>query len=302
MKISIIAFTENGGCLAVKLKKALKHDCKGYIFSKFRQDDLEPFDKLSEITEELFKTNGALIFIGACGIAVRAVAPYIKDKSKDPAVVVVDEKGNFAIPVLSGHIGGANELAAEIAETIGAAPIITTATDINDKFSVDTFAVKNNLYITDMQIAKLISSEILRGHKIGLYSDFAYKNPFEELTNDAEIGICISHDERKKPFKTTLNLIPKNIVIGIGCKRGTQNIKEAVEEVLSEYGISKNAVCMIASIDVKKDEAAINSLAKEWNIPFKTYTADELSNQNGDFSVSEFVKKPLGLIMSVKEA
>ena len=113
MKIASIAFTENGA----KIVKMLVHemDVKGYVFEKYKTDGLETFNNVSSLVRDIFKKYNAIVFVGACGIAVRSIAPYVKDKAKDPAVVVVDEKGNFAIPILSGHIGGANDLAEKIA-------------------------------------------------------------------------------------------------------------------------------------------------------------------------------------------
>ena len=140
-------------------------DVKGYVFEKYKTDGLETFNNVSSLVRDIFKKYNAIVFVGACGIAVRSIAPYVKDKAKDPAVVVVDEKGNFAIPILSGHIGGANDLAEKIAALTSGVAVITTATDINKKFSVDTFTVRNNLHIGDTKLIKEISSRILNDKK-----------------------------------------------------------------------------------------------------------------------------------------
>ncbi len=293
MKITAIAFTENGAKVVKQLTEII--DAKGYLFSKYAENGLEPFDNLAELVDEKFCKSDALVFVGACGIAVRAVAPHIKDKATDPAVIVIDERAEHVIPVLSGHIGGANELAKKIAKITGASPVITTATDINDKFAVDVFAVKNKLHIADMEAAKLVSAELLRGRKIGLYSDFAAKNTPDIFSKDAEVGICISHDGEKKPFNKTLNLIPKNVVLGVGCKKGKADIISFADELLTGCKISREAVCAVASIDLKKDEGAIISLCEWLDVPFLTYTASYLAELDGDFSASEFVKKTVGV-------
>ncbi len=293
MKTVITAFTQNGAHLAKKLADALGAD--GYAFEKYVADGLKPFKSLAELLDKKFEKSDALVFVGACGIAVRVIAPHIRSKTTDPAVVVVDEKAKFAIPILSGHIGGANELAKKIAELTGAQAVITTATDINGKFAVDVFAVKNKLHIADMEAAKLVSAELLQGHKIGLYSDFAAKNTPDIFSKDAEVGICISHDGKKKPFNKTLNLIPKNVVLGVGCKKGKADIISFADELLTRCKISREAVCAVASIDLKKDEGAIISLCEWLNVPFMTYTAGELAELDGDFSASEFVKKTVGV-------
>ena len=128
--------------------------------------------KLSEWVFYAIQDADAFLFVGAAGIAVRAIAPYIVHKTTDPALVVVDEKGQFVIPLLSGHIGGANELAVQIAEDLGAQPVLTTATDVRGLFAVDVFATKNNLWISDMKEAKEISAALMRGECVGFYSDF----------------------------------------------------------------------------------------------------------------------------------
>lgn len=173
MKFASIAFTENGAKIVKMLVREM--DVKGYVFEKYKTDGLETFNNVSSLVRDIFKKYNAIVFVGACGIAVRSIAPYVKDKAKDPAVVVVDEKGNFAIPILSGHIGGANDLAEKIASLTSGVAVITTATDINKKFSVDTFAVRNNLHIGDTKLIKEISSQILNDKKVGLYTDYRIK-------------------------------------------------------------------------------------------------------------------------------
>ena len=120
----------------------------------------------------MFQSMDALLFIGACGIAVRSIAPYLQGKDKDPAVVVLDERGIFAISLLSGHLGGANELTAVLANLTGAIPVITTATDINGRFAVDVFAKKQNLWISDLKAAKAVSAAVLDEEPVGFFSEF----------------------------------------------------------------------------------------------------------------------------------
>ena len=165
MKIAMISFTGNGR----RLERSLAHELEkeGHqVLQAVKCKELES-DKdavkcsAREWTGEQFRTRDVLIFIGAVQIAVRLIAPFIGSKTTDPAVLVLDEKGQYCIPILSGHIGGANELAERIAEMAGALPVITTATDIRGKWAIDVFARKNHLYIEDMQKAKQISAKIL---------------------------------------------------------------------------------------------------------------------------------------------
>lgn len=290
MKIAAIAFTENGGKIVKMLSE--KMCAKGY--TKYQIEGLENFDNLSLLMSDIWGKFNAFVFVGACGIAVRAVAPYIKDKSKDPAVVVVDEKGDFAIPVLSGHIGGANDLAKRIAKLTNGTAIITTATDINDKFSVDTFAVKNNLYIGDTKLIKEISSRILRNEKVGLYFDYELKNIPDCFTDTAQVGICIS-DEDKRPFRYTLNLKPKNVVLGIGCKKGCGNVEESILAFLRDNSVSVHSLFAVATVDIKKNEQGIVDFCGKYDLPLLTFSAELLNEVDGDFTSSEFVKKTVGV-------
>ena len=132
-----------------------------------------PEGGLSEWTKGGFSADDALIFVGACGIAVRSIAPYVRDKFQDPAVVCVDEAGQFVIPLLSGHVGGANRLAEMVASGIGAVPVVTTATDVEKKFAVDVFAKDHGFVITDRKLAKEISADILAGEPVGVFSQIS---------------------------------------------------------------------------------------------------------------------------------
>ncbi|MCD8181250.1 MAG: cobalt-precorrin 5A hydrolase [Firmicutes bacterium] len=290
MKTAVIAFTQKGAETAKMLAEKIGAD--GY--TKYAARGMKQFDAVSEIIGDIFKNYNALIFVGACGIAVRAIAPYIKDKSKDPAVVVADERGGFAIPILSGHIGGANDLAKKIAALTNGTAVITTATDINNKFSVDTFAVKNNLHIGDTKLIKEISSRVLRGEKIGLYTDYELKNVPDCFNNGAKAGICIS-DSDKKPFDITLNLKPKNIILGIGCKKNCENVEKSVLEFLKTNRVSLFSLFAVATIDIKKDEPGILNFCGKYDLPLLTFTARELANVEGNFTSSDFVKKTVGV-------
>ena len=278
MKIASIAFTENGA----KIVKMLVHEMgvKGYVFEKYNTDGLETFNNVSSLVRDIFKKYNAIVFVGACGIAVRSIAPYVKDKAKDPAVVVVDEKGNFAIPILSGHIGGANDLAEKIAALTSGVAVINTATDINKKFSVDTFAVRNNLHIGDTKLIKEISSRILNDKKVGLYTDYELKNVPDCFEESNEVGICISDDD-KKPFRTTLNLMPKNVVLGIGCRKGCETVEESILAFLKVNGVSVYSLFAVATVDIKKNEKGIVEFCEKFDIPLLTFSAETLAVVEG---------------------
>jgi cobalt-precorrin 5A hydrolase len=186
---------------------------------------------------------------------------------------------------------------------LNATPVITTATDVNHKFAVDVFASKQNLYITDMGSAKEVSASILEGQQIGLVCGLPIKGSIpDELillkeNIQADLGICISCDEKDKPFKVTLNLIPRMITIGVGCKKNidVNAFEEYVLEMIRANGISFHSIKNIASIDLKANEACITNFATKYNIPFVTFSAEKLNEVSGDFEESEFVKSITGV-------
>ncbi|ADC46740.1 cobalamin biosynthesis protein CbiG [Methanobrevibacter ruminantium M1] len=293
MKISIIGFTDNGMEIAYKLSNSLSED-NNISFTRCGKGELSIW------TEEHFSDSDALIFIGAIGIALRAIAPYIKTKTKDPAVVVVDELGQFSIPILSGHIGGANELALQIADILNAIPVITTATDINNLFAIDTWAKSQGLKILNPECIKLVSSKLLKGETIHIKSDYPIQGnlPKKVQINDLEdsnsdYDVIISHNDYSyMENKDILLLIPSIITIGIGCRKDISfdNIERSVLNILDKENYHILSLNAIASIDKKANEKGILEFARKYNLPFNTYSAEELNSLEGDFTKSEFVK------------
>lgn len=295
MKVSIIAFTDNGMEIAYKLSNSL---------SEINDVDFTRCGKgaLSTWTEEHFSTNDALIFVGAIGIALRAIAPYIKTKTKDPAVVVVDELGQFSIPILSGHIGGANELALQISKILNAIPVITTATDINNVFAIDTWAKGQGLKISNPECIKLVSSKLLKGESVHIKSDYPIQgnlpnNVFfndldgsDEKNNDYDA--IISHYDFSEYENDTLLLVPQIITLGIGCRKDIsfEAIENSILNILKSENYHILALKAMASIDKKVNEKGILKFAEKYDLPFNTYGADELNSLEGDFTKSDFVK------------
>lgn len=301
MKIQLVSFTKQGGKLCALLQEELNrqgHCSVGYC--KYDIEGIKLLDcHIKDFTENAFNTCEAIVFIGASGIAVRAIAPFVRSKATDPAVLVIDDAAKYVIPVLSGHIGGANALAQTIASILSAQAVITTATDCNIKFAVDTWAVNNGCHIANIDSVKKISAAILNGESVGLHSDFPVEGDLPEgliCSNSTRVGICISL-ENKECFEHTLQLIPKQYVLGIGCRKNItyENLLRFVNSVLLEYGISREEVELIASIDLKAEEVALLSLCREWRVPFRTYSAQELSLVPGDFAQSTFVKTTTGV-------
>ncbi|MBR0149685.1 MAG: cobalamin biosynthesis protein [Lachnospiraceae bacterium] len=193
MNISIISFTGRGLLLSQKIKSIRESSENVRLYSAWREFDPAGFEDVTKVGDlgsfarDNFEQKNVLIFIGACGIAVRTIAPFVRDKMSDPAVIVIDEAGQYVIPVLSGHVGGANDLALNLSERLGAQCVITTATDINGKFSVDSFAVKNNMSIANKGQIAAVSSRLLSGQKVKMCVNREDLPEGFELPSDVEI-------------------------------------------------------------------------------------------------------------------
>lgn len=302
MRIDVVAFSTNGCRTALRIADVLK-DEEVRLYSKTSSDTLglEPVDgSMRAWTGRAFEECDAIVFVGAVGIAVRYIAPYVRSKDSDPAVVCMDELGRWAIALLSGHIGGCNALTERIAEGMGAEPIVTTATDLNGRFSVDTFATVNGLRIMSLKKAKDVSARVLDGRFVGFSSEVPVDGGLPAGITPAEsgeFGVRISADPRSSPFDVTLNLVPMDVVLGIGCRRDTDpgKLERFIGRILDSLGIATERVGCVASIDLKKDERAILDLAKGLRVPATFYSSDELLSVDGEFSSSNFVTSVTGV-------
>ncbi|MBQ1375701.1 MAG: cobalamin biosynthesis protein [Clostridia bacterium] len=301
MKIALISYSKKGRALSERLEAGLS-DCETlkYVPKRLSDGGFLPIDDTSSaLYKRLFFDMDALIFIGSCGIAVRCIAPYVSDKRTDPAVIVADELGRFVIPILSGHIGGANALSERIAEIIRAVPVITTATDINGRFSPDEWAMKNGFIIDDISLSKTVSAAVLEGD-VPVACDFPVKGAYPAGICEGRsggTGILISYKTGEKPFSKTLRLIPRVLHVGVGCKKGTsaEAIEAAVESVFKAHAIDMRAIKQFSTIDIKGNEAGLLEYCRKAGKPLVTYTAGELSSLSGEFSSSDFVKSVTGV-------
>ena len=298
MNISFFSVTEKGRKLSQDIESMLsEHTVTRYTFSKHSDEGSEVFSDIKATIGNVFDDCDVMIFICACGIAVRSIAPFIKSKQTDPAVLVIDDNGKYVISLLSGHIGGANAFADMLSKKIGALPVITTATDIGGKFSPDSFAKANGLIITDMNAAKQIASAVLDNEKIGLVSEYEYVNIPSEIDNNSDhrYGIYIGN-ESKAPFEVTLRLIPKNIILGIGCKRNTplETIENTVKSAIKKHKIPLDRICGVSTIDIKSDEKGLLGFCEKYSLELYTYSSESLMSVQGDFTSSDFVKSVTG--------
>ena len=288
MIIKAVAFSDRGMSLGQRLNTVF-----GDIFTLERC----PHGGLAAWAASAWDDSDALVFIGSCGIAVRAIAPHVRKKTTDPAVIVIDELGMHAVSLLSGHLGGANELTLKLAEAVGAEPVITTATDINGLFAADDWARSQGMAVADPGMIKHVSSKLLSGGTVRVKSEFAVKGQIplhlEYSDDDHDILISCRTDGRQG----VLRLVPRAVTLGVGCHRNIEleALEKAFSEILEKSGVFPQAVFQAATIDLKKDEPALLEFCEKHDLPLRIFTADELMSVPGEFSGSEFVKKITGV-------
>jgi len=281
MKIAAVAFSNKG---KEKLDSVIE------LFPEIRFEIRSEDEPLSEWVSNAFDSRTDLLFIGASGIAIRSIAPFIKNKLEDPAVLSMDESGSFIIPLLSGHIGGANELAILLAERIGAIPVITTASDVNETFAIDNFAKSHNLGIVNKDGIVKVTSGVLEGKPITVsIKDYP---PLER------VNVLITDDKCDDSVdKSDLVLHRKGYTIGIGCKKGKSatEIYRAINEALTEAGIEIDDIYAIGTIDIKENEPGIQEVAHRYRIPIISFTAQLLDKAPGEYKESDFVRDTVGV-------
>ncbi|MEG2173977.1 MAG: cobalamin biosynthesis protein [Oscillospiraceae bacterium] len=289
MNAAIVTFSDRGYALGERLTSYFEQSGETASLTRCVHG------RLKEWVKEHFK-HDALIFIGSCGIAVRAVAPFLTSKTSDPAVVVIDEIASCAVSLLSGHIGGANELTSRLACFLGAMPVITTATDVNGVFAIDTWAVKHGLRIANPDRIKWVSAHLLAGGSIKIECDYPVRGQLPQgiVLCDKGGDVLITH--RMCGCKEALRLVPPIITLGIGCKKDVNSgtIECAFELALEKAGCHPLAVARVCSIDLKAREPGILAFCHRHALPFKTFLAQELMAAPGTYTSSAFVKQITG--------
>ncbi len=260
MKAVVYSFTRRGAMLSINIGEALQKfdfEVRCLTMPKFAEEKifLEAMDDHNKACEYAFKECQLIVFVGAVGIAVRTIAPYIKNKLVDPAVLSVDEGGNFA---------------------------------------------RNNMIINSMKAAKDFAAALVDGQEVGLFTDYPIISalPRQIVLKDKGVtGLAITKNRNVNPFDLTVQLWPRNIYLGIGCRRGTtlESIETLVLPKLKELGIDLRTIVGVASVDLKKDEAGLLNFAAKYNWEISFFTAEELQNAAGEFSSSDFVKSVVGV-------
>ncbi len=317
-KIAILSITQNGKSLGLNIKNNIKNADLYFIKRDIVENEINVIQinkRLKDFVPEIFNQYDYIIFIMATGIVIRTIAPLVVSKFSDPAILVTDEKGKNIISLLSGHMGGANEMTLYISDLINSNPVITTATDVNKKSSLDMIAKKLNAHIDNFRDNVLkINSMIVNNEKVGLFVDGNYlvdtrgfvldeKNNLKDIDNIVVISNKVSIDTNLDfSNKNIIKVVPKDIVIGIGCRRDTDSeyMKDSLVDFLEQQNIDINAIKEIGSIDVKKDEKAILNLSKYLRVPFEIFTKEEISQVDYLYDKSEWVKKSVG-VYSVAE-
>ena len=286
MKLAVVTVTEKGVRNGLRIKE--KIDCDVFTISKFMKEKTLLIENgLQNFFEKNLLKYDTFLFITASGIAVRTIAPFIKSKDKDPAVLTMDEEGNFIISLLSGHLGGANEAAKILGEITGAIPVISTASDVSGKIAVDTIAMKINGKLESLESAKKVTSLIVTGKEVDI------KVP-ENMENENPQGVILISNRKNIEIA---KIIPQNIVVGIGCKKNkeAEKIIDAVKNSFEKLNLCEESIRIFATADIKENEAGIIGTAEYFGKELKIISREDIQKIENNFETSQFVKKSIGV-------
>ncbi|NVO00199.1 MAG: cobalt-precorrin 5A hydrolase [Geobacteraceae bacterium] len=315
MKIAIITITRNGARLGARLQSGFA-DAELYALPKYLGTAgkgaiaIEP--DLGALFERLWPEVGGFICIMATGIVVRKIAPYLRGKDVDPAVVVMDDAGKFSISLLSGHLGGANELAERCAFVTGARAVITTATDANGLPSFDMLAKENGWAIEDLSRVKVLNSLLIDDEKIAVVDDTGLVRSFFHgqgrlqfhesfvagLRSEAKGFLFVTNSIIPPQLRSESLLVlrPKNLVLGIGCNSGTSadEIEGVVISNLKRLFLSSASIALVASAEAKSREPGLIEAAERFGVPFICYPSEELNSVESPTPPSAYVMAAIG--------
>jgi cobalt-precorrin 5A hydrolase len=319
-KLALWVVTPNGLDLARRLRSEWPRAvlfCSQRMAAAGHPDHCQAFDALPDAVGAQFHLFQGHIFIMAAGIVVRSIAPHLVSKMTDPAVVVVDDRGRFSISLVSGHLGGANRLARQAADLIGATAVITTATDANAKPAIDVLAADRGLKIENPAAIKAVNMALLADRPIRVHDPHGWLAgalpnavPFDEAaagrpaaSGEPEPAGVRVEDTVGDPAPRVLVLRPPSLVAGIGCNRNTprQEIHDLLQRVLKQFALSPASLYGLASIDLKSDEAGLCALAADLELPLEFFSKEELATVEDVPTPSAMVAKHVG-VPSVCEA
>lgn len=288
MKLAIWSVTRGAGKVAKKIGEKIFADI--YTLKKFDIENTIQVDNFTEELEKQFNKYDGHIFIMATGIVIRKISLLIKSKDIDPAILVIDEGENFIISLLSGHLGGANELAYGIAKKCSLLPIITTSSDVTGKIAIDTLAQKLNCEMENLNKAKELTSLIVDNKNVEILLPQNVK--FNNIENPSGTVII----SNKKNIEI-MRLYPKNLIIGIGCRRGTSEneLAKTLTMVMDKHNLAYESIKKLATVDIKADEEGLISFAKNLNKELIIISREEIKKVEDKFVGSEFVKKQIGV-------
>jgi cobalt-precorrin 5A hydrolase len=300
-ELRFAAFTKEGGNLCRSLVRNFSgkgFSCEGYLPKKYltEQDALKDYGcSLEQWMRKQFQACDALVLIGSCDFAVRAAAPFLKDKASDPAVLSVDEQNGIAV-CLSG---GRNNCGDELLKELGSVQTIAAgAGGFSALFQPKAWAFSHHCAVSDAGAEESISAALLDGERVSFYSQLPVSSELPEgLTesNAGEMGIALSYQNElpdEVSFQTMLRLYPKCLVLGVCCRKGVDTLvlERQILAVLHRENISLNSIAGVYSIDSRRDEPALCTFVEKYHLPFVTYSADELLKVSGTFEASIFAE------------
>ena len=287
MKLACVTFTRAGQLLAERLRAALT-------------DEVEMFTAADYQTHlpRIFAAFDGVVFFAATGIAVRLIAPFLVSKVSDPAVVVVDDLGRYAISLVSGHLGGANALTRQIAAILNCQPIITTASDGRGFEALDLWAQRLQLEIENLHDLKTITALMVDGQPIQLIAEIPVALDYPQLVAQNPAGrVYVTSQTRLADDVPCCVLRPKNLYAGVGCRRGTSadGILAALAQVFDAHQRSLRSLAVLASIDLKHDEPGLLEAAQRLGVPLRFFPAAVIRRVQAQFAASSFVEAAVGV-------
>lgn len=307
MKIAILTLTKGGLEQGRLVEEKLNIPVDLYGQEKFGGQGYIAYEKkVSEVFKDTFESYDIILAIMATGIVVRSIKDLIGHKSSDPGILVMDERGHHVISLLSGHLGGGNYWTHYIARKIGADPVITTASDVTGKLSVDQIAENHGLRINDFYDAMKVTAAIVNDESVGLINDLALDlNTFSKISPDMDFILVVgnkSKDYYRRQYNLKVDamisiLSEKNLIVGIGCRKGVsfEHMDKSFKEALKNAGKTVHDVRMISTVDLKKDEKAILMLSEKYKLPLNIVDREAIKEVEEHYELSEFVKKTIGV-------